>query len=106
MSWNEQELRERFAFRENDAERQIRQLRKKAETKDAYKSLHDRQIGAHEVFIVLKTSAALTSWIDFLAELKSMKTAMPTSPTGAFDVKEAKRGRDETLDALLIEFGQ
>lgn len=106
MTWNVEPLQERFARQDRSAEREVRQLRKKAETNDAYKSRHDRLIGAQQVFIILTTTAALSSRAALVAELQSMREREPVQTTGTFDTGRVKFGWNEALDALLKEFRQ
>jgi hypothetical protein len=106
MTWNVTQLQERFARRDRTLESEIPQLRKKASQNDSYKRIHDRQIGVHQVFIILSASAALASREALVAALLTMRKDGPFQTTGAFDERNVKPGWDEALDTLLSEFSK
>jgi hypothetical protein len=106
MTWNVTQLQDRFARRDRALETEIPQLHKKASQNDSYKRIHDRQLGAHQVFIILSTSAALSSQEALLTALRTMRKDGPVQVTGAFDARNVKPGWDEALDALLLEFSK
>lgn len=106
MNWNVTQLQERFSRRDRTLESELPLLRKKASQNDSYKRFHDRQIGAHQVYIMLSTSAALYSREALIAALMTMRKDGPFQTTGAFDERNVKPGWDEALDMLLIEFSR
>lgn len=104
MIWNVTQLQERFSRRDQTLDNDFPQLRRKASQNDSYKRIHDRQLGEHQVFIILATSASLSSRDAFVSTLRTMRESGPVQVTGAFDARNVKHGWDETLDSLLSEF--
>lgn len=104
MIWNVIQLQERFALRDQALASELPELRRKALQNDNYKRIHDRQIGAHQLFIHLATTNALSSSEAFLAKLRDMRKNGPFEFTGAFDARNVTPGWDKELDTLLSEF--
>lgn len=106
MTWNVTQLQERLARREQTLESEIPPLHRKASQNDGYRRIHDRQVGAHQVFILLSRSDALSSREAFLAKLRAMREDGPDQDMGAFDTRNVRPGWDDALEALLNEFSK
>lgn len=105
MTWNIEQLQNRFNLRQRIIEDDLRRMEKNINSNDkTYERFYDKQLGALNVYIILETTETLGSPQRFVQKLKEMRSETPTIGHRAFQEDGVVSGWQKTLDKLIKEF--